>query len=132
MRKRYNLIYETPFNDFSSYECDYSDQLLSYLKMYEIFKQSESFTIFVRMPMKDNSMILFSYDHGEFKFRDFKEEHQLIFKLLLQVFKEDVKQDPRMKKVEKLEAFEDADEIEREFLRQGDIAINDIEGSEEE
>lgn len=36
-----------------------------------------------------------------------------------------------IKKNEKLEAFEDADEIERELLRQGDIAINDIEGSEE-
>lgn len=33
---------------------------------------------------------------------------------------------------EKLEAFEDADEIERELLRQGEILINDIEGSDEE
>lgn len=41
-------------------------------------------------------------------------------------------EDPRMKKIEDLEAFEDADEIERELLRQGNILINDIEGSKEE
>ena len=93
MRKRYSLIYETEFDDRVTFECDYSDQLLSYLKMYNFFKNYKSFTIFVRMPMKDNSIILFSYDHGEFKFCDLKEEHQLLFKLILQVFKEDMKGD---------------------------------------
>ena len=92
-RSRYYLIYETPFDDQVSYEADYPDQLLSWMKQFEIFKQFKSFTIFLRMPMKDNSIILFSYDHGEFKFRDIKEEHQLLFKLILQIFKEDMKGD---------------------------------------
>ena len=93
IRKRYCLLYETHFDDFVSYECDYPYHLLSYIKDYDIFNQNPSFTIFVRMPMKETSMILFSYDHGEFKFRDLKEEHQLLFKLILQVFKEDMKGD---------------------------------------
>ena len=93
IRKRYCLVYETHFDDTVSYECDYPDQLLSYIKQYDMFNQNQSFTIFVRMPMKETSMILFSCDHGEFKFRDFKQEHSLLFKLILQVFKEDMKQD---------------------------------------